>query len=85
MQADQAVQIELVPVRTGVRLSDEDWYIHANGISRGYIYRVANGYAVGIEENGEVAHTSIELDKDAAIAFARKHLCIPGDTDIGKI
>lgn len=66
--------IALVPVTKGSNVSDEDWYIHVDGVSRGYLYRVADGYAVGIDVKGKIEHRSIEADKEAALAFATTYV-----------
>lgn len=66
--------IELVLVDATHRADDDDWYIHVAGVSRGYLYRVAGGYAVGIDVNGEVKHHSIEPNKAAALSFAERHI-----------
>jgi hypothetical protein len=66
--------IELIQVASASRVTEEDWCIHVNGVSRGYLYRVTDGYAVGIDVCGKIEHHSIEPDKQAAIAFAEKHL-----------
>jgi hypothetical protein len=57
----------------------EDWYIHVDGLCYGYLYRSdkPSGYAVGIgEPDGEIKHSSIESSKDAAIAYAEKHVAL---------
>ena len=71
--ASANMTLDLVPVAAAKRTSDEDWYIHFNGLSRGYIYRVDGGYAVGIDIGGKIKHHSIEPNKQAAIALAETH------------
>lgn len=53
------MQFDLVPVAKAQRASEEDWYIHVDGVSRGYIYRVSSGYAVGIDVDGKIKHYGI--------------------------
>lgn len=57
----------------------EDWYIHVDGICYGYLNHCdkPSGYAVGIgKPDGEIKYFSIESSKDAAIAYAEKHVAL---------
>lgn len=80
MSAAAALSIALIDTKARQHTSMlEDWYIHVDGICYGYLSRSdkPSGYAVGIDEpDGEIKHFSIEGSKDAAIAYAEKHVAL---------